>query len=268
MAGLFGLLALGELAVAAAFAPGLGLLLLVCTGLLAGLVWRTRRAEAARREQEIRDIAEGKSEAFFRDAQTGLPNRQHLIDQLTREIARAERYTQDLTIVIVEIVRMHDLLAAWGPGVGERAVVHVADTLRRVTRNSDFLARIDDERFGIVLMQCNADQARMFGERALLAVGNRPLKPAEGARLPVYVAVEFAAAQFDAERYRGPLDFLSAAGGDIVTSPRRKRTTGKAQRKSPADYRNLRQQLVRDYYPEGKMQDFADAYKEFRSRTG
>jgi hypothetical protein len=29
----------------------------------------------------------------------------------------------------------------------------------------------------------------------------------------------------------------------------------------------MRQQLVRDYYPEGEVKEFADAYREARSRS-
>jgi len=33
------------------------------------------------------------------------------------------------------------------------------------------------------------------------------------------------------------------------------------------DPRAMRQQLVRDYYPEGEVKEFADAYREARSRS-
>ncbi len=35
---------------------------------------------------------------------------------------------------------------------------------------------------------------------------------------------------------------------------------------SAGDPRALRRALVKDYYPEGKMSDFADAYREHRGR--
>jgi len=265
---LLALLAAGEVIVLARFSPPLGVVLLATTAALWGLAGRSRALDAARRAREVEAAAVGHSEAFFRDSQTGLPNRQHLIDQLTRDIARSQRYSQDLTLVVIEVARMPDLLAAWGPDVGDRAMLHVAETLGRVTRNSDFLARIDDERFAVVLTQCNADQARIFGERALLAVSNRPLKTGAGARVPVYVSIDYSAAQYAPSSHRGPLDFLSTAGGDVVTSRETRRNLAQPARKAPMDHRLLRQQLVHDYYPDGKVLDFAHAYKAFRSRTG
>jgi diguanylate cyclase (GGDEF)-like protein len=265
---LVGLLAASELLVLVRFSPPLGAVLLATTAALWGLVVRSRTAESALRHREVEAAAEGHSEAFFRDSQTGLPNRQHLIDQLTRDIARSQRYSHDLTLVVIEVARMPDLVAAWGPDIGERAVLHVAETLGRVTRNSDFLARIDDERFAVVLTQCNAGQARVFGERALLAVSNRPLKGGAGARVPVYVTIDYLGAQYDPASHRGPLDFLSTAGGDVVTSRETRRSFAQPQRKAPMDHRALRQQLIHDYYPGGKAQDFAQAYRAFRSRTG
>ncbi len=265
---LLAFLVAGELIVAVVFSPPLGIALLATTGALCGLVRRSRGFEVARHKREAEAAAEDQSEAFFKDGQTGLPNRRHLIDQLARDIARSQRYSQDLTLVVIEVARMPDLVAAWGPGTGERAVLHVAETLGRVTRNSDFLARIDDERFAVVLTQCNTAQARIFGDRALLAVSNRPLKNGPGARVPVYVTIDYSAAQYDSATHRGPLDFLSTAGGDVVPPREARPALGQPQRKAPMDHRALRQQLVHDYYPDGKVHDFAQAYRTFRARTG
>lgn len=284
-----GALLLGELGVLA-IAPPAGALLLGSTVGLGGVAVRGLRRMQATAESDRRTAA---SDALLIDSESGLPSRPHLIDQLSREIARAQRYNHDMSIVVIGVAQFEGLRTCWGSQVATSAAVHVAHTLRRITRSSDFLARIDESHFAVVLMQCNAAQAAIFGERVSLAVSNRPLTTGDRGRVPLYVCVETAPLQYHPARYRGPLDFLSAAGGEVSSpaAPRRQPAASESlgggwqvvrpeaapalpafrfkPRSSPlaSDPRALRRQLMRDYYPEGKAADFADAYRAQRSGT-
>jgi diguanylate cyclase (GGDEF)-like protein len=266
-ASLFACLAVCELLVFASFSAPLGVLLFVCTAGLALVLRQVAREAAVRATENAGNQRREAEEGFLLDADTGLPNRRHLIDQLSREIARAQRYSHDMTITMIEIARMREFETAWGGDTTRTAVRHVAETLRRVTRTSDFLARIDDAHFAVILMQCNELHARNFGERIALAVSNRPLRSNTAVKVPLYVNVDVSSLQYEQGRFRGPLDFLSAAGGDFVPATEGPRSAGTGTRRSAADPQSLRRQLVKDYYPEGKMNDFADAYRAERRST-
>ena len=263
MLGLLGGMGVGEAIVALAFSTPLGIGLGVGTGGLA-IVGKVRERAAVRRSKPLVDIA-GESASVYVDPETGLPNRNQLIDNLARDIARSERYQQDLTLAVIEIERMDDLEAAWGADATGRAVDHVAKTLRRITRTSDMLARVDAGRFAAILMQCSNEQARKFGERVEMAVSNRPIRPGSRMKAPVYLTARVTTLQYDRTRLRGPLDFLSRAGGELLIETERAMTAKGAPRQAAkADAQSLRRQLVRDYYPEGEVQDFADAYRAVR----
>lgn len=238
--------------------PVVGAGLTLSTVALGALIKRSNMAADRDREAAIEASIHEQAESFFIDRFTDLPNRQHLLDQLGREIARAGRYSYDLTLAMVDLNRVPELQATWGVSIADKAVLHVANTLKRITRTSDFVARIDEERFAVVLLKCSMDQAAVFGDRVALAVANRPLKRDESLKVPVYINVEVKALQFDRDRFRGPLEFLSAAGGEAV--PVRDRAGGRG------DAQALRKQLVVDYYPDGKIQDFADAYEAYRKK--
>lgn len=236
------------------------------TGGLA-LLGKARERSAGKRKPLV-DLS-GQSDSVYVDTETGLPNRNQLIDQLAREIARSERYQHDLTLAVVEIERMDDIEAAWGADATMRAVAHVAKTMRRVTRNSDLLSRVDGQRFAVVLMKCSNEQAKKFGERVELAVGNRAIRAGSRMRgVPVYLSVNVTTLQYDRTRVRGPLDFLSRAGGEMVIQQEGTMLPkGAARHPAAADAPSLRRQLARDYYPEdGDAPDFAEAYKAFRGR--
>lgn len=267
MFGLLGGMGVGEAIVALAFSTPLGIGLGAGTGGLA-ILGKARERAASRRNKPLVDIA-GETASVYVDPETGLPNRNQLIDALARDIARSERYQQDLTLAIIEIERMDDLEAAWGADATTRAVDHVARTLKRVARSSDTLARVDDGRFAAVLMQCSGEQARRFVERVELAVSNRPIRPVSRLKAPVYLTARVTTLQYDPMRLRGPLDFLSRAGGELVIMPERATAKGASRKPAAADAQTLRRQLVRDYYPEGEAVDFAEAYRALRpSKAG
>lgn len=260
---LFAILLIAEAIVAVAWSMLPGLFLILCTAGLLVVVERLHRNARGQREEAFYEFLETYAESFYADGETGLPNRQHLVEQLGREIARADRYSYSLTMAMFEIVRMDDLAEAWGDEVAERGLLHVSETLRRVCRTSDFIARVSPTKFSAVLVQCNEEQGRLFGERVALAVANRPLKRDGSLKLPLYVNVQFSVLEYAPQRFRGPLEYLSAAGGELTASATKKVAR---QQPKPADAVALRKQMVEDYYPGGQMKDFAEAYADFKDR--
>ncbi|MFN0146460.1 MAG: GGDEF domain-containing protein [Dehalococcoidia bacterium] len=213
------LILVAEALVAVLLSPVAGAIMFAFTGLLGVLEHRGERFAAGARARTMEAYASQKVHALASDMETGLPNRQALLDQLTRDIARAERYREDLTMAVIEIGQF-DAVQARGRDVRNEAIAHVAQTLKRVTRTSDYIARIDERRFAVLLIASTAAQAEVFAERAVMAVANRPLS---AGHLPVYINCEVEILGYDAAQYRGPLAFLSAAGGDAATTARKTR---------------------------------------------
>jgi len=263
VAALFGaFLALAEITVLFALSFFVGIALILSTAGLA-VVFRNTILEKLRAAAAPPTVEAAKDTLYF-DPETRLPNRPHLIDQLAREIARSRRYNQPLSLALVQITRYEDFRASWGAETTRQAILHVAETIRRVGRTSDFAARIDDGRFAVLLTQCTEANASIFGDRLSLAASNRPLKSATDVKVPLYVGIDVRATEYT-ERFRGPLDFLSAAGGDVAPEGEAPAPVLGRPRSLATDPQALRRQLVHDYYPDGKALDFADAYRAHRS---
>jgi len=251
-----------EAAVALQYSGPLGLMLMAATAGLGAFVHAGLEALQGRGSSKDGEDA-------LVDVKTGLPTRQQLIDTLARDIARCERYAHALTLSVVRVSQFEELKNSWGEGTARLAIEHVSETLKRITRASDFLCRIDEATFAVVLLQCSGRQAALYADRLSLAVSNRPLNSASNVKVPLYVSVDVSALEYDSSRFRGPLEFLSVAGGDVsMAVPVRRSTMQPGQRAAlAADTRSLRQQLVKDYYPGGEMKDFAEAYREARNRN-
>lgn len=254
-------LLLGESAVAIRYSGAMGLLMMASTAGLSAFVYQGLQALSPVNRDRM-----SRSEEPAVDSATGLPTRAQLIDTLARDIARSERYSHSLTLAVVRITQFEEMRASWGAGTARLAIDHVVETLARITRASDFVSRLDESTFAVILLQCSGRQAALYADRLALAVSNRPLKSTSNVKVPLYVGVEVTPMEYDSTRFRGPLEFLSVAGGDLI--PERPRTRTAGQRAAlAADTRGLREQLVKDYYPGGDMKDFADAYKEARNRN-
>lgn len=251
---------IGECAVAVRYSATTGLVLMASTAGLGAFAYHGVKALA-------QSVMARNSDASSAEGVSGFAHRAQLIDTLSRDIARSERYSHSLTLAIVRISQYEEMKASWGSGTARLATAHVIDTLGRITRASDYVARIDEATFGVVLLQCSGRQAELYSDRLSLAVSNRPLKSTSRVKVPLYVGVEVNAVEYDATRFRGPLDFLSVAGGDVVPErPRIPQHPGQRGASSTGP-RAVREELEKDYYPEGEMKDFAEAYKEARNRN-
>ena len=249
-----------EVAVAVAYSGSVGLVLITATAGLGGVLFRG--------VQSLRNSTGGSddlSRVPFIDAETHLPTRQHLLDALARDVARAQRYSHPLTVAVVRIRQFEEMKIALGPAAASHAVQHVADSLRLVIRAGDFFARLDEGRFAVVLPECNFRQATLLADRLALAVSSRPVQPAPHSPGPRHVGVEIRASEYDAERFRGPAEFLENAGGGHALAAGKSGMAGKRGALA-ADPRFLRGNLVRDYFSTADPIGIRQAEREAQAR--
>jgi len=97
----------------------------------------------------------------LRDQATGVFNSMYFMTRLEEEIKRSERYMRDVSVALFEI--RSDFMDD-SPEETElmRAVARV---LRRNSRGSDILARVEREKFGMLLSETRASDAVLATER-------------------------------------------------------------------------------------------------------
>jgi diguanylate cyclase (GGDEF)-like protein len=99
------------------------------------------------------------------DALTGLLSSSRWARVLADEDARIRRYRRAATIVMIELDGLDRLTTRLGDAAGERLVPAVADTIRRLAREADFVARLGDGRFAVLLPETDEIQAISYVER-------------------------------------------------------------------------------------------------------
>lgn len=84
------------------------------------------------------------------DVLTGIYNRRYADNKLEEEIARANRYKGNLSIIITDLDEFKNVNDTWGHQTGDSALQKFAETLTKNTRESDIVSRWGGDEFLII----------------------------------------------------------------------------------------------------------------------
>jgi len=100
------------------------------------------------------------------DALTGVANRRHFDRSLDRELRRARRDSQPLSLIFLDLDEFKRFNDTYGHARGDEVLRRVAQTLNETfRRGGDFVARYGGEEFAVVLPGVDARRAALYAER-------------------------------------------------------------------------------------------------------
>ncbi len=111
----------------------------------------------------------------FIDPVTGVWNRLQVIERLTGEWSRSERYGSPITCLLVDVENGEAVRRKDGPAVADELLKAVARRLKGVVRDHDVLGRYGGDRFVVVAVHSDADGARSLGARIRQHVAGEPV---------------------------------------------------------------------------------------------
>jgi diguanylate cyclase (GGDEF)-like protein len=124
---------------------------------------------------EIR-IFESTVKASRFDSLTGLYNRQFFDEVLKREIKRAKRHGQELSILFFDLDDFKAINDAYGHQAGDAALTRAAQIILQETRSEDTAARYGGEELVIILPETDKMSALVLGERIRRRIETSHLK--------------------------------------------------------------------------------------------
>jgi diguanylate cyclase (GGDEF)-like protein len=139
------------------------------------------RAELKAKARMLDQIQLELTQVPFIDPVTGVWNRLQVIERLTGEWSRSERYGSPISCLLVDVENAESMRRLEGPAVADEVLKTVARRLKGVVRDHDMVGRYGGDRFVILAVQADADGARALGARIRdkvagepVAVSNRP----------------------------------------------------------------------------------------------
>jgi diguanylate cyclase (GGDEF)-like protein len=130
------------------------------------------------------------------DPLTGLSNRRHFGEQLTRQFSEAARYNVDLSCCMIDLDHFKQLNDTLGHQIGDALICLAAKSIKEVCRSSDIAARYGGDEFVLLLPHTTAEEAEATVERIRHAIAQRCDNHPK-VRLPVTLSIGVASLKRD-----------------------------------------------------------------------
>ena len=124
--------------------------------------------ENAQRFREARQLAD-------LDALTGLHNRRYFHETLAREVARAQRYSRSLALVVFDLDDFKAINDRIGHLAGDAVLAEASDRVRDVVRSADVACRVGGDEFAVIMPESSIKDADQLYKRLEDAVSARPV---------------------------------------------------------------------------------------------
>ncbi|MFW6387481.1 MAG: GGDEF domain-containing protein, partial [Thermodesulfobacteriota bacterium] len=136
---------------------------------LALFVWRNRHLMQLHREllhahRQLEEKSRELKRLSITDPLTGLYNRLKIETSFEYEWQRMQRYSGNLSIILLDIDHFKDVNDTYGHSAGDRVLCGIADTLRQRVRKNDIAGRWGGEEFMLVLPHTTLCEAAALAE--------------------------------------------------------------------------------------------------------
>jgi diguanylate cyclase (GGDEF)-like protein len=100
-----------------------------------------------------------------KDLLTQLPTFNHFQRRVDDAFGRARRMGKPFSIVLVDVNNLTAVNKEYGVGAGDEVLRHVARAVDGTRRYNDLVARLGDDEFGVVLVDCGEEGVKAFIDR-------------------------------------------------------------------------------------------------------
>lgn len=132
---------------------------------------------------ESRNEVQRLHEVASTDQKTGVRSYSFFTDRLEEEIARAHRYEQPLTLVLIDLDGFKAVNDTLGHVVGDEVLREVAALMQSNIRRIDVLARFGGDEFSLLLPNTNIAGAKIVCERLRAFVQHNTFSSTEAGRI-------------------------------------------------------------------------------------
>ncbi len=120
------------------------------------------------------------------DDLTRLPNHRHLRKRFSEEMARAQRYNKDLSVMLLDIDHFKKINDTHGHQRGDQVLRELSARIRSLVRQIDIAGRYGGEEFMVITPETGAEGAFTLAERIRDVIGCRPF--GENPAVPVTIS--------------------------------------------------------------------------------
>ncbi|MET0594670.1 MAG: diguanylate cyclase [Polyangiaceae bacterium] len=131
-------------------------------------------------EAQLRELA-------TRDPLTECVNRRYFLEIAAKELERADRYGNRLSIAMLDADHFKDINDQYGHATGDRVLRAIADRCRSALRKTDVFGRFGGEEFVVLFVETGLIEAERVASRLLTKVAE-PVPGKDGVQVPVTIS--------------------------------------------------------------------------------
>jgi diguanylate cyclase (GGDEF)-like protein len=133
------------------------------------------------------------------DPLTHLGNRRLFDQRLAEEVARSQRYTEPLSLIMIDLDRFKDINDQHGHVTGDEVLTAVGALLHETLRASDIAARYGGDEFSVILPGTHKTEAWVVAEKVRSALHELRMHTATGHEITVRASLGVASYSVDHE---------------------------------------------------------------------
>ncbi len=122
------------------------------------------------------------------DPLTGLHNRRYFLQKSQEHLARADRYDEQLALLLLDCDQLKAINDRHGHHAGDRALQQIGDLLRHSLRETDETARLGGDEFAALLLNADPELTRQATERLQAHIEDLHLVTGEGEAMNVHAS--------------------------------------------------------------------------------
>ncbi|RON08400.1 GGDEF domain-containing protein [Pseudomonas brassicacearum] len=136
-----------------------------------GVLWHgyiSDISDLKRVEEELRALS-------VTDALTGIHNRRYFQERLTTEMARVERGTGELAVIMLDIDHFKRINDVYGHAAGDRVLQAICQRIRHRLRRTDVFCRLGGEEFMVLCPDTDGQHAHTLAVELWQSLRNTPI---------------------------------------------------------------------------------------------
>ncbi len=127
-----------------------------------------RSLELELRSQDLEKALDLVEKLAVTDSLTDLRNRRYFDDNLAASFARAQRFNEPLSLILIDIDYFKNINDTYGHAAGDTILQTISGLFKSRTREADISARLGGDEFAFLLYRANREESLAFAQ-ALLA---------------------------------------------------------------------------------------------------